>query len=76
MGHHGLITILTTAHVDKVVGGWVDRLARSNPPYFEPEPAPFEPPLEYRDVAAVGVDVQLIGVEMAEPHVSTHAGAP
>jgi hypothetical protein len=68
--------IRSAAEIDQVKLIGVEWLRDSDRGNRHVDRSPLAAPLEYGDVAAVGVDVHLIGVEMAEPHVSTHAVGP
>src|SRR4029453_2434624 len=65
-GDQGLLTILTAADVEQVVLAGPDLLPDPNRLDLELVAAPGRPPAEDRDVAAGGVDVQVVGVEVAD----------
>ncbi len=67
-----LLAVLPAADVQKVVGARDDRIAHPDRPNLELVPTPLGPPRQHRDVAAVGVDVQVLGVQVtdADPHAA------
>ena len=73
LGHEHLIAILPAADQVQVGRLGVERLADAQRPLLELEAAPFEPPPDDLDVAAVGVDREVLGVELAEHEL--HAAA-
>ena len=62
-GDGALVAVLPAADVEEVVGGRVDPIAGSGAGVGEADPAPLAAPAQEDDVAAVGVDVHLVGVE-------------
>src|SRR6187200_621897 len=71
-GDGALVAVLAAADVEEIVGGRVDRLARAGAAVDEADAPPLAAPLQEEDVAAVGVDVHLLGIEAehAELHHS------
>ena len=63
LGDDPLVAVLAPADVDQVVGARVERLARPRGGVREADPAPLAAPPQEQDVAAVGVDVHLLGVQ-------------
>src|SRR6185437_9239937 len=62
-GDGALVAVLAAADVEEVVRARIDRLALAGAVVDEADPAPFAAPPQKDDVAAVGVDVHLVGVE-------------
>src|SRR5215207_234941 len=62
-GDDALVAILPAADVDQVVGVGVDRLAGPGGSVLEADPPPLTTTLKEEHVAAVGVDVHLLGVQ-------------
>src|SRR4029077_10179862 len=58
-----LVAVLAATDVEEVVGAGVDRVARPRSLVGEADPTPLAAALEEEDVAAIGVDVHLLGVE-------------
>ena len=73
LGDEQLVAILAAADEVEVGGLGVERLADAQRPLLELEPAPFEAPPDDLHVAAVGVDREVLGVELAEHEL--HAAA-
>ena len=65
-GHDDLIPVLTAAEVVDV-GVVRDRVADAGLDHLERVAAPVQPTPQHGDVAAVGIDVQLAGIEVADP---------
>ena len=61
-----LLSILSAADVEEVVRGGVERVADPHRPHVELVPATGRSPRENRDVPAVGVDVEVLGVEVTD----------
>jgi hypothetical protein len=57
------------------VGGRVEALVGAGGGVGEADPAPLAATLQEDDVAAVGVDVHLLGVERQQPKVHQHASS-
>ena len=78
-GHDLLVAVLAAADVDEVVRGGVETFAGPGAPVLEADAAPLAAPFEEEDVATVGVDVHLLGVEREQPQaavrVRTHRAA-
>jgi hypothetical protein len=64
-GDQRLVAVLAAAHVEEVVRLGVDRLSRPGGRKLEADAAPLAAALEHRDVAAVGIDVHVVGIQ---PH--------
>ena len=62
-----LLAILPAAHVEEIVRARTDRLAHPDGLNDELVAAPGRPPVEHGNVAAVGVDVQVVRIEMPDP---------
>ena len=62
--HERLLAILSAADVEQVDIRW-DRLVEPDRDDVELDASPRRAPLEHGDVAAIGVDVQVVGVEVA-----------
>ncbi len=62
-----LLTVLPAANVEEVDLAGRHRVADADRPHVELVPAQTRPLGEDRDVPAVGVDVQVVGIEMADP---------
>ena len=62
-----LFPILAAAHVQQVVRARLDPLAHADRLHLELVPPPGGAPLEHGDVAAVRVDVQVVGIEVPNP---------
>ena len=73
LGDEHLVAILAAADEVEVGGLGVERLADAQRSLLELEPAPLEAPPDHLDVAAVGVDREVLGVELAEHEL--HAAA-
>ena len=71
--HEHLVAILAAADEVEVGGLGVERLADAQRALLELEAAPLEPPPDDLDVAAVGVDREVLGIELAEHEL--HAAA-
>src|SRR3954469_15409199 len=71
-----LVTILTAAEVEEVVGGRVDRVAEPGGRDLEADPAPLAAALQHEQVAAVGVDVHEVGVQRAHAQRVLRHAAP
>src|SRR6185369_1388782 len=69
----GLLAVLTAAHVEEVVLARPDGLAEADRPVVQLDAAPRAPALEDGDVAAVRVDVQVLGIQV--PDDELHATA-
>ena len=65
-GHEQLLAILAATHVIQIVRTGHDRIAHAELGQLEVMPAPRRPARQHRDVAAVGVDVQVVRVEVAD----------
>jgi len=63
-----MITILAAAEVVQVVSARPDRIAQTDLGDLQTMPSPVEPLTKHRDVAAVGIDVHEVGVEVAQSH--------
>ena len=61
-----MLAILTAADVEKVVGVRVDEISDANLADLKLVAAERGTPLEDGNVPAIGVDVQIVGVEMAD----------
>jgi len=66
-----LVAVLTTTEIIKV---GVERQRLTEPTFVDLNlmAAPFKPPFEYRDVAAISIDIELFRVEVTYPN-TTHA---
>ena len=73
LGDEQLVAILAAADQVQVGGLGVELLADPQRPLLELEAAPLEPPADDLDVAAVGVDREVLGIELAEHEL--HAAA-
>ena len=73
LGHEQLVAVLAAADEVEVGGFGVERLADAQRSLLELEPAPLEPPPDHLDVAAIGVDREVLRVELAEHEL--HAAA-
>src|SRR5262249_14443695 len=62
-GDRSLVAVLAAAEVEEVVVGGVQSLAWARGRVGELDAPPLAAPAQEEDVAAVGVDVHLIGVE-------------
>ena len=65
-GDERLLAVLPAADVVEVDGARLHRVAEPDRLDVELVPAPARPLREHRDVAPVGVDVQVVGVEVAD----------
>ena len=65
-GDQLLLAVLAAADVEEVVLARPDRVAGAERPHLELVAAPGGAPRQHRDVAAVGVDVQVVREEMAD----------
>jgi kynurenine formamidase len=61
-GDGALVAVLAAADVEEVVGAGVDRLAGAGAGPLEPDPAPLAAAPQEKNVAAVGIDIHLVGV--------------
>ncbi len=61
-----LFAVLAAADVEEIVFAGMDRLADGDGPHVELVSAPRRAPRQNCDVAAVRVDVQVVGVEMPD----------
>ena len=61
-----LLAVLATADVEQVVVARPDRLGDRHRAHFELVAPPGRTPREHRDVAAVGIDVQVVRIEMPD----------
>ena len=68
-----LLAVLAAADVVEVVLAGQQRVARAERPHVELVPAPGGTPRENRDVAAIRVDVQVVGEEVPDddPHAAS-----
>ncbi len=66
--HEELLAILPAADVVEVVVAGHDRIAHSQRRDLELVTSPAGAPREHGDVAAVGVDVEVVRVEVADPN--------
>ena len=75
-GDQELLAILAAADVEQVQLVGTDSVADGDSRHFELVAAQRGPPGEHRDVAAVGVDVEVLGIEVADPdlHVRSQYG--
>src|SRR5262245_4261521 len=64
----GLLAILAAPDVEQVVLARPQLVAEAERLDVEPEPPPARTAREHRDVAAVGVDVQVLRVEVRDPN--------
>jgi hypothetical protein len=64
---HRLLAVLAAADVEQVVASGLERRADRDVLDAKLVAAGRRPPLEHGDVAAVGVDVEVLGVEVADP---------
>jgi hypothetical protein len=64
--HESLFAILAAAHVIEVVFAGPDSLAEADRPIVEIDPSPAGAPLEHGDVSTIRVDVEVVGIEMAD----------
>src|SRR3954451_12123826 len=62
-GDRALVAVLAASDVEEIVGRGVDRVPGTRPLMLEVDSAPLRSPLQEDDVAAIGVDVHLLGVE-------------
>src|SRR5205814_3457535 len=62
-----LLTVLPAADVVEVVLAGCDRVSHPQRRHLQLVPPPGRPPSEYRDVATVGVDVEVVRVEVSDP---------
>ncbi len=65
-GDERLLAVLAAADVEQVVLPGSQRLAHRHGTHLQLVAAPRRTPLQHRDVAAVGVDVEVVRVEMAD----------
>jgi hypothetical protein len=68
-----LLPVLAAADVEEVVLARHDRIVRPDRADIELEPAPGRSPRQDGDVAAVGVDVQVVRVQMADDDLHPRA---
>ena len=68
LGDEELLSILAAADVIEVVLARDDRVAHSKRGHVELVATPGRPPREHGDVAAIGVDIEVVGIEMADPN--------
>src|SRR5919109_1019501 len=61
-----LLAVLAASDVEEIVLPWSDRFAEPDRPVVELDPAPGGAALEDGDVAPVGVDVQVLRIEMGD----------
>ena len=73
LGHEHLVAILAAADQVEVGRRRVERLADSQRPLLQLEPSPLEAPPDHLDVAAVRVDREVLGIQLAEHEL--HAAA-
>src|SRR4029077_7212702 len=68
-----LLAVLAAAHVEEVVLAGAHAVVRAERPHLELVPPPGGPLRQNGDVAAVGVDVQVVREEVAddEPHAAS-----
>ena len=69
LGNQELLAVLPAADVEEVVGARPQRLAHADRLHLEPVAAPLGPPGQDRDVPAVGVDVEVVRIQMADADV-------
>ena len=62
-----LLPILPAADVVEVVLAGCDRVSHPQRGHVQLVAAPGSPPREHRDVAAVGVDVEIVRIEVSDP---------
>ena len=69
-GDEPLLTILAASDVEEVVSGGIEHVSEADRVHLELVAAQSGSAREHGDVAAVGVDVQVLGIEMpdADPH--------
>ena len=72
-GDERLLAVLAAADVEEVVLAGDEAVAEADRAHLELVAAPRRPPGEDRHVAAVGVDVQVVGIEVADDDL--HAAA-
>src|SRR5439155_10867213 len=67
-----LLAVLPAADVEEVVRPGLEGAAQADGLHLQPVPAPRRAPLEHGDVAAVGVDVQVVRIQVpdADPHAA------
>ena len=65
-GDQRLLAVLAAADVEQVVLAGADLVADGDRRHLELVPAERRPPREDRDVAAVGVDVEVVGIQMPD----------
>ena len=70
VGDERLLAVLPAADVEQVVRVRVEQVADADGGHAELVPSPGRAHLEHRDVAAVGVDVEVVRIEVpdADPH--------
>jgi hypothetical protein len=66
LGDEQLLAILASADVVEVVRARIDRVVRPDRRHPELVPPPGGPPREHGDVAAVGVDVEVVRIEVPD----------
>jgi len=64
--HERLFAILTASDVEEVVLARLDGLAHADRPQVDSIAAPGRPALEHGDVATIGVDVQVVGIQVPD----------
>ena len=69
----GLFAVLPAPDVEQVVGGRIDRLPWADPADLQVDSAPSGPACQDCHVSAVGVDVQVVRIEMSDDDL--HAAA-
>jgi hypothetical protein len=70
-----LLAILATADVVEVVLSGADSVSEPDRPVVEADPAPGGTALQDRDIAPVGIDVQVIGIEVSDDDLRLHAAS-
>src|SRR5262249_16612482 len=66
LGDELLLAVLAAADIEEIVLARLDRLADGDRAHLELVPAPGGASRQHGDVPAVGVDVQVVGIEVAD----------
>ncbi len=64
--HEQLLSVLPAADVEEVVVARDDLIAHPQGRHLQLVPAPRRPPREHRDVPAIGIDVEVVRIEVAD----------
>jgi hypothetical protein len=75
-GHsQGGAAVLAAAEIEKVVLARLDRLAHPDRAVVEAEPPPGRAPLQHGHVPPVGIDVEVVGIQVPDDDLLLHAAA-